>query len=289
MRSMSVILSAPLLVGAATLPAQVRTLDVGDATINYDVSGRGRAVVFIHGWAHNLSAWDDQVPVFKSRYQVVRYDSRGFGHSTGFSDVSLEPRDLLILLEALHVDRAFIVGHSRGGNVALRFAAAYPERVEGLVLYGSAPGAPEDSEAARFFASLPDVAKSVGLDSVGKLVLASPLAWVPPGRTDVTERYHRIWAAYSGKDLLDPRPPTRFVRQPSIPEVYRLKVPILLIMGDHEAPALAARADTLVRHMTNARKVVIPNAGHGAHFAQPTSFNSALMDFFFDVERNRKR
>ena len=64
--------------------AQTRTLNVGGgASINYEVTGRGPTVVFVHGWSHNISVWDDQVPAFKTRYQVVRYDSRGFGRSTG--------------------------------------------------------------------------------------------------------------------------------------------------------------------------------------------------------------
>ena len=81
---------------AGVAGAQTRTLNVGGgATINYDVTGRGPTVVFIHGWSHNISVWDDQVPAFKTRYQVVRYDSRGFGRSTGFADESAEPHDLL--------------------------------------------------------------------------------------------------------------------------------------------------------------------------------------------------
>lgn len=281
---------AALLVMAGRSTAQTRSLDVGDATISYDVTGRGPTVVFIHGWTHNISVWDDQVPAFRTRYQVVRYDSRGFGRSTGFADPSAEPQDLLVLLETLHVKRAYVVGHSRGGDIALRFAAAYPERVAGLVLYGAAPEtAPIPAQAASFFATLSGVARTSGLDSVGKLVLASPIAWVPEGRTDITNRYRRLWASYSGKDLLDPRPPSGLVPSPPMSQLGALKVPTLIIIGDHEAPFIAAIADTLARYIPGARKVVIPNAGHGAHFAQPASFNSALMDFFFDVERNKKR
>src|SRR5437867_11320700 len=121
--------------------AQTRTLNVGGgASIHYEVTGRGPTVVFVHGWSHNISVWDDQVPVFKTRYQVVRYDSRGFGRSTGFADESAEPHDLLVLLEALHVKDAYIVGLSRGGDIALRLAAAYPQRVRGLVLERRLPG-----------------------------------------------------------------------------------------------------------------------------------------------------
>jgi len=290
MRKVTLILVLLVLSLGGIAGAQARTLNVGDATINYDVAGRGPTVVFIHGWTHNISVWDDQVPVFKTRYQVVRYDSRGFGRSTGFADESAEPQDLLILLEALHVKRAYVVGHSRGGSVALRFAHAYPDRVAGLVLYGAFPeGFPAPPDVAQLFGSLPGVAKTSGLDSVGKLVLTSPIAWVPAGRNDITDRYRRLWTAYSGKDLLDPHPESGRVPAPQIAQLANIRIPTLVIIGDHEAPFIAAAADTLASRIPGAKKVVIPNAGHGAHFAQPASFNSALMDFFYEVERNKKR
>ena len=270
--------------------AQQRTLNVGDALINYDVTGRGPAVVFIHGWTHNLSVWDDQVAALKSRYEVVRLDRRGSGKSTGYTDQSADPQDILLLLEALHVSRAYLVGHSRGGDVALRFAVAYPQRTSGLVLYGAFPeGFPRTPAIDQFFSSLPDIARKNGLDSVGKLLLASPIGWVPPGRNDVTERYRRLWAAYSGKDLLDPQPESHRVAEPTTEQIKALRVPTLVIVGDHEAPFIEVAADSLSKWIPGAKKVVIPNAGHGAHFAQPASFNSALMDFILDVERNKRK
>src|SRR5206468_6380291 len=105
MRTVTLLLVLSVLSVGAVSGAQTRTLNVGDATINYDVTGKGPTVVFIHGWPHNISDWDDQVPALKSRYQIVPYDSRGFGKSTGFADESAEPQDLLLLLEALHVKK----------------------------------------------------------------------------------------------------------------------------------------------------------------------------------------
>jgi pimeloyl-ACP methyl ester carboxylesterase len=288
---MTLLMIALLLSVVGTSVAQPRMLDVGHAVINYDLTGRGRTVVFIHGWALNKSIWDDQVSVFSKRYRVMRYDSPGYGASTGFDDESVEPLDLLVLLEALHIDRVYLVGLSRGGSVALRFANAYPERVDALVLYGTGPPADVQipADVAQLFGSLPGIAKTHGLDSVGKLIISSPLFWVPPGRADVTERYRQFWASYKGKDLLDPRPESGLVPLPNIARLSALRVPTLVLIGDHDMPFVAAAADTFAHHIPNARKVVIPNAGHGAHFAQPASFNSALMDFFNEVERNKKR
>jgi pimeloyl-ACP methyl ester carboxylesterase len=290
MRRMILLLAALMLSFGGAVAAQERKLNVGDAVISYDVTGRGLTVVFIHGWTQNKSIWDDQVPVFSKRYRVVRYDSPGYGKSTGFSDESAEPMDLLILLEALRIDHAYIVGLSRGGDVALRFAAAYPQKVDGLVLYGAGhPSVPVPPEIVQVFGSLPGIAKQYGLDSVGKLVLSSDLAWVPPGRNDITERYRRLWASYAGKDLLDPHPESGLVPMPNTTWLSTLRVPTLVINGDHDLPFIAAAADTFAHRIPNVRKVVIPNGGHGAHFAQPTTFNGALLDFFNEVERNKKK
>ena len=293
MTRMTLLVSMLVLFAGGKTVAQERVLNVGDAVISYDVTGRGTPLVFIHGWTHNKSVWDDQVPVFSKRYRVVRYDSRGFGKSTGFADESVEPLDLLVLLEALRIDRAYIVGHSRGGGVALRFAAAYPDKVDGLVLYGSAPPAdfpypPESAESGKLFGSLPGVAKQHGLDSVWKLLLTTDLTWVPPGRTDVSERYRRLWTSYSGRDLLDPRPPSGKIPMPNIARLSTLRMPTLVIIGDHEMSFMAAAADTFASRIPNVTKIVIPDAGHGAHFAQPATFNSALLDFLDEVDRSKK-
>jgi len=291
MRRVILLLTALLLFLGGSSAAQTRSLNVGDAVINYDLTGRGRTVVFIHGWTHNKSVWDDQVPVFSKRYRVLRADSRGFGASTGFADASVDPLDLLVLLEALRIDHAYIVGHSRGGGVALRFAAAYPEKVDGLVLYGATPpaGFPFPPEIGQLFGSLPGVAKQSGLDSVLKLILTTGIAWAPPGRTDVDERLRKLWASYSGKDLLEPHPESGKVPLPNIASLSTLRMPTLVILGDHEMPFIAAAADTFAHRIPNVKKVVIPNAGHVAHLAQPTAFNGALLDFFNDVDQTKKQ
>jgi len=67
MRRMILLVIGLLLSVDGTVAAQARTINVGDAVISYDLTGKGRTVVFIHGWALNKSVWDDQVPVFSKR------------------------------------------------------------------------------------------------------------------------------------------------------------------------------------------------------------------------------
>jgi pimeloyl-ACP methyl ester carboxylesterase len=62
---------------SAAASAQPRMLNVGDASIRYDDTGRGQPIVFVHGWAQTLQIWDDQVAAFSSHYRVIRFDRRG--------------------------------------------------------------------------------------------------------------------------------------------------------------------------------------------------------------------
>ncbi len=270
--------------------AQPRMLNVGDATIRYEVSGQGQTVVFIHGWAQSLSIWDDQVRAFTPRYRVLRFDRRGFGESTGFADASADPADLLTLLDSLGIRTAHVVGLSAGARTALNFAAAFPERVRGLVLYGGGPvpDFPSLERGPGAQAILGEIARRHGMDSVRRFVVASPMFWDPPGRPDLHVLKERMMAAYAGRDLLDPRPESGRVPDARWDQLASLRVATLIVNGDHDFPNFLTFADSLVKRMPNARRVVIKNGGHGAHFAQPQNFNSALLQFFESVERARQ-
>jgi pimeloyl-ACP methyl ester carboxylesterase len=64
-----------------------------------------------------------------------------------------------------------------------------------------------------------------------------------------------------------------------------MRLPTLVVNGDHDFPNFLIVADSLVRRMPNAQRVVIKDGGHGAHFAQPDQFNAALKQFFSTLPR----
>jgi pimeloyl-ACP methyl ester carboxylesterase len=276
----------PLGVLALDAQAQPRMLNVGDARIRYEVTGEGRAIVFIHGWAQNLSIWDDQVRTFAPNYRVVRYDRRGFGESTGHADGSADPADLLAVLDSLGIQTAYLVGLSAGARTAINFAAAYPHRATALVYYGGGPVAdfpgmnPVNAEAL-----FGEIARAHGIDSVRRFVVSSPLFWDPPGRPDLVQLKQRAMMAYDGRDLLNPRPETGRVADARWSQLPTMRLPTLVVNGDHDFPNFLIVADSLVRRMPNAQRVVIKDGGHGAHFAQPDQFNAALKQFFSTLPR----
>ena len=267
--------------------AQLRTVNVGDALINYEIAGEGTPLVLIHGWAQDLSIWDDQVREFARLQRVIRYDRRGYGKSTGFADASADAMDLRILLDSLGIQSAQLLGLSAGSRAAINFAVAFPDRVKALVIYGQAllPGFTPAPDGPTPVMMLRAVAQKHGLDSAGKVLMAHPLSWTPHGRPEIQNRLKTLWARYSGQDLLDPKPESGRVPHATLDQVAGIRIPTLVISGDHDLPLFLQVADTLVRRIAGAQRVVIPDAGHGAHFAQPAKFNAAVLRFLGEAER----
>jgi pimeloyl-ACP methyl ester carboxylesterase len=124
-------------------------IKVNGIEMNYELSGKGKNLVLIHGFTDNLNMWYNQVPEFSKHFQVLRYDVRGFGQTektSGPFSMDLFADDLRGLLQALGLRSACVLGYSMGGRIALEFCLKYPQEAMGLVLANSVVGAPSTPE-----------------------------------------------------------------------------------------------------------------------------------------------
>jgi pimeloyl-ACP methyl ester carboxylesterase len=111
-----------------------------NTAISYTDSGKGSALVLLHGFLENQGMWTELVAVYKQKYRVITLDLLGHGNSGCLGYVhSMEDQADLVheLLAQLRIRKAIVVGHSMGGYVALALAEAYPEVLKGLVLLNS--------------------------------------------------------------------------------------------------------------------------------------------------------
>ena len=130
-------------------PPEIRYARSGDVNVAYTVVGDGPFdVVFISGWVlSNLEGgWDGPARQFyesmASFCRLILFDKRGTGLSdriAGIPDLQTRMDDVRAVMDAAGSERAAIVGVSEGGPMAVLFAASHPERVAGLVLYGTMP------------------------------------------------------------------------------------------------------------------------------------------------------
>lgn len=115
-------------------------LDYKNAAIFYTDSGKGPAVVLIHGFLENTTMWNLIIPELSKRNRVIAIDLLGHGKSDciGYThSMELFAETLEAVLKKVRIRKCILVGHSLGGYVALAFAEKHPKRVKGLCLMNS--------------------------------------------------------------------------------------------------------------------------------------------------------
>mgnify|MGYP001565189060 CR=1 FL=1 len=115
-------------------------LDYKNAAIFYTDSGKGPAVVLIHGFLENTTMWNVIIPELSKRNRVIAIDLLGHGKSDciGYThSMELFAETLEAVLKKVRIRKCVLVGHSLGGYVALAFAEKHPKRVKGLCLMNS--------------------------------------------------------------------------------------------------------------------------------------------------------
>jgi pimeloyl-ACP methyl ester carboxylesterase len=118
-----------------------------NTSISYSDTGKGTAIVLLHGFLENKGMWDFYIPEFAKKNRVITIDLLGHGETECLSYVqTMEDNADAVhaVLSELRIRKAVFVGHSMGGYVALAFAELYPENIKGLVLLNSTTRA--DSE-----------------------------------------------------------------------------------------------------------------------------------------------
>ncbi|HEY6573120.1 MAG TPA: alpha/beta hydrolase, partial [Candidatus Eisenbacteria bacterium] len=128
--------------GAAPLPAadDQGHVEHDGARIWYAGYGSGAPVILLHGGLGHSGNWGYQLPaIVGSGYRAVLIDSRGHGRSTRDArpyKYELMASDVLAVMDALHLEKAAIVGWSDGACTALILAMKAPERVAGVFFFG---------------------------------------------------------------------------------------------------------------------------------------------------------
>lgn len=125
----------------------MKTTTYKNTRISYTDTGKGTAVVLLHGFLENRTMWEFFVSELSQKYRVIAIDLLGHGHSECLGYVhSMEDQADMVheVLGELRIRKAIFAGHSMGGYVALAYAELYPESVKGLALINSTSRADSD-------------------------------------------------------------------------------------------------------------------------------------------------
>lgn len=110
---------------------------VNNCDFQYELTGTGRDIVFVHGEIHGMQYWEEQIAEFSRDHRCLIYNRRGHAGTEathfGYSLVN-QARDLGGLIEALGVERPIIVALAFGTTIAAQYAIDHPDRVAGMVI-----------------------------------------------------------------------------------------------------------------------------------------------------------
>jgi pimeloyl-ACP methyl ester carboxylesterase len=248
----------------------------GTAQIAVDVVGptgaesADRDVLFFHAGVNDRRSWHHVVDRLSPRHRCVTFDARGFGETTyDVEDGWSIPADAAAVADEVGIERAVLVACSMGGGAALDFALEHPDRVEALVLIGTAVGgAPYPEVSAEPIASMErqiEAAEEAGdLDELNRLEtwlwLDGPDA---PGRVQGAAR--DLFMEMNAHALRQPDPGERARRDDTWERLGEIAAPVLVLVGTLDVPDLKDVCAQLPERLPDAGLVWLDGVAHVPH------------------------
>jgi pimeloyl-ACP methyl ester carboxylesterase len=261
-------------------------------------------LIFIHGWLLSRNYWQPLIDKLTRHYQCLIYDLRGFGDSqlpkaerlADSADLEIErsayslvayAEDLHLMLQKLEIQKAWLIGHSLGGSIALWGASCCGAKIEGVICLNSGGGIYIKEEFERFRSAGQQLVKNRPkwlcylplMDWLfARAMVARPLSrcW---GRQRLIDFLRADYEAALGS-LLDSTTEAEVHLLPQV--VSRLSQPVYFIAGDKDS----VMEPRYVRHLASFHSlfeckgnnvIEIADCGHLSMVEQPEAVADKIL------------
>lgn len=265
----------------------VKYVQVGRWRTRVLESGHGpQTLILMAGTGGHLEAYSRNLAAFAEHYRVVAFDYPGHGYTT-LADSNLEMVDyiehLVALMDALGIEKAHLNGESLGGWIAVKFAAAHPDRVGKLVLNtpGGTMSTPEVMERIR------SLSQAAADDPTPERVRAR-LEWLMADNSRVTDELVEIRRGiYSRPGFSDSMRHILCLQDPEIRLWNRISdeefaaVPhgALVVWTSDDPSGPAGAGIEMASKIADGRFELITDAGHWPQWEQYDQFNKMVLAF----------
>jgi len=286
---MALLVSLCPALAAAQAQPNSRVFDSGGVQIRYVDQGSGDPVLLMHGFGGRLEFWEITgiaAGLTTAGFRVIAYDARGHGNSAKphdpeqYGDEDVE--DALRLLDHLSIERANVVGYSRGSGIASQLVAQHPNRLRSVVFGGWAVGNPVET------LSLEDCLTAANSLARGAFPVPLARALRPSGAPSPTTEEQAVVTRQlaAGNDMRALAAAFRAGCEAPRVTAAALRaagVPALAIVGALDG--MAPSVHVMAREMAGALEViVIPDADHFTTPVHP-EFTARVLTFLRDLRR----
>ena len=264
------------------------SLRANGTEIHYAEAGAGgQPLVLVHGTLGDQRSFGAQMkPLAAAGFHAIALSLRhcwpgSWPAEGGDFRIDTHVADVAAFIAALGKGPVALLGHSRGGHIALRVAERHPALLRALILaepggeldasLGGQPGAAAQASA---FAKAADLI-AAGDEEGGLKVVAEHTGG--PGAWERRPEERKAVSRANARTLLGQRHEER--RPYARAGVASIRTPTLFLQGAKTQPGFVANVEALSGAIAGSRVVVIPNATHGLPYENPKDFNAAVVGF----------
>ncbi|HEY3477174.1 MAG TPA: alpha/beta hydrolase [Anaerolineales bacterium] len=247
--------------------------------VHYEVYGRGKPVILLHGWLGSWGLWQDTMSFLGRYYRTYALDFWGFGES-GKKRETYAVQDFVSLvdqfMERLGIVRAPLVGHSMGGTVSLSVAIKYPERVSKVVVVGSPIVGSSLALPLKWAGYRPIAFLLFNVMSLFRfgMRVASPIICRDERFADMMDR--DLSRTTLESFLLSIASLRRTDLRPMLDQI---KVPAMGMYGDRDVIVHPRQWEPMKKGISHAHIERFPSAGHFPMLEEPQNFAERLKSF----------
>lgn len=247
--------------------------------LNYEVEGPEGApcIMVSHGIATSLEIWTEASSHLKTKYRVVRYDSRGHGGSDAWGPYSLETlaADAVGLMDALGIKKAHYGGVSLGGMTAMGMGLLHPERVLSIIPCDARAQTNDDGNRnwqGRIEAVIKSGIEAIVDDSISR--------WVAKSFFEDKAKHERLREIVRGTSVPGYIGSSQALQGLNYGgRLGEISVPTLYLTGEEDKGASPDVMKGLQAQTPGAQFAEIPQAGHLSSFERPKEVAEAIDRF----------
>lgn len=233
---------------------------LGNDVLHYEVLGRGRAVIFLHGWVGSWRYWIPMMQAASVSYRAYAIDLWGFGDTAKNKHYSLADQAEMIyeFMEKMGMIRAALVGHGLGASVATYFALQHPDYVDRIM----AVNIPLDESMIA-----PRLRTASPVELADWLLVKTPDT--EPARTDAPKTDPQaIQQSFAG------------LGEPVMKDIWRtIKTNCLMVHSANDPAVTAPRIDQVADLPGFTHSVLFEQSGHFPMLDESSKFNRLMTDF----------
>jgi len=236
---------------------------------------------FLHAFTLDHRMWKNQSEYFSNYYHVIVPDLKGHGKSDApLSGYTRKERveDMIRLLDSLKLTKVHLIGISYGGTTGIGIALNYPERLNSLILIGTAAAGYKISSR---MSKLDKIAKESSVESAKQKWIKSALMWYQNEKSELKEFIQTMMDEHSGAIWNDPLR-GNYPKEDDINKVKTLNIPVFIMVGEEDKMflPLAQKLHVLIKH---SQISVIPKTGHLVNLESPVLFNETVKSFIVSI------